>query len=187
MNQSIGVRAYQFTVADERPATGRHGGRELDPFKKAVIETATTGKSLRLTGDIDDAEIKRLVGRLGGVLWKRGMVPRIARGADQAVYVWAEPRVQPETAEPAAATTPAPPRESAPGKYDTDVLDCLHLAGKKGSVKPSEIARRLSRGDKQADVDKLTQAVWGVLQRFVSQGRAVKLAEGGYRLASTAE
>jgi hypothetical protein len=100
--------------------------------------------------------------------------------------VWAEPR---RTTDPAATPAPAeapPARESATGKYDTDVLDCLTLAGKKGSVKPSDIARRLTRGDKQADVDKLTQAVWGVLQRFVTQGRAVKLADGGYRLATNA-
>lgn len=187
MNLPAVPSAYHYTVADTRPPIVRSGGRELDPFKKAVIETAATGKSLRFTGKHDDSDIKRLASRLGGPLRKRELTPRVARGSDGALYVWAEPRPKSTAAAPPGATSDAAsPREAAaPGKYDTDVLDCLTLAGKKGSVKPSDIARRIFRDDKTASVEKLTQAVWGVLQRFVAAGKAVKLTDGGYRLTTT--
>lgn len=71
----------------------------------------------------------------------------------------------------AAVPTPAATRV---GQWDGEVLDALTLAPPLG-ITATDIARRLVRNpaDKAA-LETMVQRVWSVLQKFVTDGRAIK-------------
>lgn len=156
----------------------------MSAITEAVLATTTRGGSVRIEG-LDDIARKRIGSRLSTTLRKKGFMSCVRVGDDGATYAWAEPR-EAKAAAPAKATDTPPPAAKYPGRYDDEVRDALVLAGKKGALKPSDIARRLMRDDPSNSLDKLTQAVWSVLQRFVATGEAVKLDTGAYRLAKFA-
>jgi hypothetical protein len=83
------------------------------------------------------------------------------------------PRAATRRATAPKKAAPAPTRRDAPGKYDLDVRLALESAGA-GGTRCAQIAKRIRPDAPSEDIQRLTVAVYGTLQRFERDGIAVR-------------